>query len=339
MPRTGVSYDKVSACIQVLEQAGLRPSIRNIRDRIGRGSLTTIAEHKRTYDADREDGPAETLPDPIAQGLMKGAEAYWHELVEAAQAEIDRAEEKAAELIASAQQATTDIKEQCDALQDELGSARATQSELETAVRALTGERDALEAQRQEHALSIAKLTEALKAAETLAEERSTQITALHAALDRERAEHAQLAEQLNERIDAQALDHARELAANQEQLGDLNQRLSAASNDAEMQREAAQQLKTELAKRDDAAVRLQSDTDRLNADVSALRKDNRALTTANGKLQEKADTVSVTLRELKDNQATLIAEKDARIADLLDTVATLKAAAKRRAPNKKPAN
>lgn len=336
MPRTGVSYDEVGASIHSLEQAGMKPSIRNIRESIGRGSLTTIAEHKRTYDADRDDGPTEALPDPLAQSLMKGAETYWHELVEAAQADIDRANQKAAERVETAQQATADIKEQCDALQDELGGARATHGELESTVRALTGERDALESQCQEHALSIATLTEALKAAEAMGDERRSQITALNGDLERERVEHAQLVEQLNERIEAQAVDHARELASTQEQLSDLSQRLGDAVSEAETHRSTAQQLTADNAKHDDAEARLQSDIDRLNDERRALVKDNRALTSATGKLQATVDAAAANVSQLKENHAALVAEKAARITDLLDAVANLKAAAKRRAPKKK---
>ncbi len=89
MPRTGVSYDDVAESIHVLEKAGLKPSIRLIREKLGKGSLSTIAEHKRAYDIEAQKGPAESLPDPIAKGLIKGAEAFWQELVEAAEDEID----------------------------------------------------------------------------------------------------------------------------------------------------------------------------------------------------------------------------------------------------------
>lgn len=98
-------------------------------------------------------------------------------------------------------------------------------------------------------------------------------------------------------------------------------------------------EIATRRATRDESEARLQSDIDRLNEEVSTSRKDNRALTTAHGKLQEKADTVSVAIRELRDNQAVLIAEKEVRIADLLNTVATLKAVAERRSPKKKSAD
>ena len=83
--------------------------------------------------------------------------------------------------------------------------------------------------------------------------------------------------------------------------MGDLGQRLGDAVSEAEAHRNTTQQLAAENAKRDYAEARLQSDIDRL-----------------------------------KETHAALVAEKAARITDLLDAVADLKAAAKRRAPKKK---
>ena len=77
MPRTGVTYDDVAESIHTLEKAGLKPSIRLIREKLGKGSLTTVAEHKRAYEAERAEGPTEALPDPIVKHLIKGAQAYW----------------------------------------------------------------------------------------------------------------------------------------------------------------------------------------------------------------------------------------------------------------------
>ena len=57
MPRTGVTYDDVADSIHRLEKAGLNPSIRLIREKLGKGSLTTIAEHKREYEIANADTP------------------------------------------------------------------------------------------------------------------------------------------------------------------------------------------------------------------------------------------------------------------------------------------
>ena len=41
MPRPGVSYDDVAQSINVLQMTGLNPSIRMIREKLGKGSLVT----------------------------------------------------------------------------------------------------------------------------------------------------------------------------------------------------------------------------------------------------------------------------------------------------------
>ena len=48
MARTGVTAEEVAAAVESLQSAGLAaPSIRMIRQKLGRGSLTTLARHKR----------------------------------------------------------------------------------------------------------------------------------------------------------------------------------------------------------------------------------------------------------------------------------------------------
>ena len=131
MPRTGVSYEEVSAAITALEKAGLTPSIRLIREKVGSGSLSTIAEHKRTYDAEKASGPGPDLPDTVATGLINGAKAFWQELVDAAEAQIEVVQAKAVADFDEVHQELSVTKDALIAAREKVGDCQATIYELE----------------------------------------------------------------------------------------------------------------------------------------------------------------------------------------------------------------
>ncbi len=135
MPRTGISYDDVSDSIHTLEKAGLKPSIRLIREKLGKGSLTTIAEHKRRFESERDVGPSDSLPDPIARGLLVGAGQYWQELVDAAELEIDATRQAADSQVEELKTRLDTALQVTSTLQDELGSKLSAMDRLEKSLK------------------------------------------------------------------------------------------------------------------------------------------------------------------------------------------------------------
>jgi len=90
MPRTGLTSADIASAYDALVDAGLQPSIRAIRERLGNtGSLKTIADHVRALKAERWQAPGPALPDPLLQSLVSGAAEFWSELAEAADAHIE----------------------------------------------------------------------------------------------------------------------------------------------------------------------------------------------------------------------------------------------------------
>lgn len=95
MPREGVTLGQVEEAIDTLRGQDKKPSYRNIRSLIGEGSLTTIANHVKELERQRQleamplgsDRPI--LADPVIKALHAGAEATWSELLAAADAVIE----------------------------------------------------------------------------------------------------------------------------------------------------------------------------------------------------------------------------------------------------------
>lgn len=309
----------------------LNPSIRHIREQLGnKGSLTTIAEHKRDFEAERADGPTEALPDALTQGLLKGAKVHWAELVEAAQADIDRAESAAAEAVTAAQAAEVAALEERDTLRDRLGESQATLGERDKSLSTLHTEYDALSKAHQQQSIRLATVTESMKAATVRADERLTQINKANQDLAKADTEQ----QRLNDRIDTQANDHARETATLREQIADQVARLARAIKTEESLTTELKTVKNHNAELDKNDALLRAEIGRLGGDNHELNDDNSRLKTLCGDLKSKVDVGDHLFAELKQVHAKLIDEKDARIADLTRELAAAKT--RKRKPNKK---
>lgn len=70
MARPGVSYDEVVRCIEQLRKVGNEPSIIAIHQLLGRGSFSTITEHRKKYLAlQPSDLASGRLPEPLLLAL------------------------------------------------------------------------------------------------------------------------------------------------------------------------------------------------------------------------------------------------------------------------------
>ena len=313
MPRTGVSYDDVAESIYMLEKAGLKPSIRLIREKLGKGSLSTIAEHKRAYDIEASQGPTEALPDPIAKGLIKGAEAIWQELVDAAQDEINAAQSRAEAEIAECQAHESALETELAAAKDENGTLVAALAERDQCVTALDGKLAEVTASLQSTEKDALRLKERCDAATAQADDKERQINAL-----REDLQVTQKGrEALDSHLEHQATDHARELATVMQKLAE--------------EKTARQANADALGKANTAAEKIHVEVNLARQQISTLEKDvarlEKALIVANkmAKVQVAQDKQSAAeIAGLKgeivaaiDSNVAMIQEKDARIADL----------------------
>jgi len=306
MPRTGVRYEDVVESIHILEKAGLSASIRNIRERIGKGSLTTIAEHKREYEIEKANAPREAIPDPIAKGLMSGAETYWQELVEAAEAEISMFQEAAdatvAELTARVSELESALADTQEALNTETLAKVATEDTLTAAESARSDLESQLQVLGTELSATSARLDEVRQAREKANGERDE----LAEQLNEVQGEVARLVE----RSDNAATKHATELAK-------LNTAFAEASagND---------ELAEQLVSAKDAADKASGIAQELEMRARTAEKENEGaqaiISRLGDELEEQRSSQAEIRTSLEAQMSTLFAlieEKDARVADL----------------------
>ncbi len=77
MPRTGVDYDTVKQTAVKLLSQGNSPSVQKIRDVLGTGSHTTIAEHLKVWRQEYANQQIQYLPANMPQELIAAMETLW----------------------------------------------------------------------------------------------------------------------------------------------------------------------------------------------------------------------------------------------------------------------
>ena len=126
MARSGVTYDQVAAVADGLEGEGIKPSIRNVREKLGTGSPNTIQKHLAKF---------RQLRPPTAAAAPELPQA----LIVAISAEIERAASAAR---ATVEERLVDAQSESDELAAEGEALEVERDSLVEQVEALTRERD-----------------------------------------------------------------------------------------------------------------------------------------------------------------------------------------------------
>ncbi|MEO0437328.1 MAG: DNA-binding protein [Pseudomonadota bacterium] len=288
MPRTGISYDDVADAIHALEKAGLTPSIRLIREKIGRGSLSTVAELKRTFEAERASGPGPALPDPITKQLIAGAHGFWAELVEAAEVEITAAREKA--------------QAEVESLAEQLAAAIEEVAELKDVLGARDNQIDALKKGAEAQAAAQAKLSEASQAKDVELARKQSELEAFKARKDElskdlrstKEAQTAADAERaaLTERLEQHAAEFAKDKATLQKHFNEYKDRLVTMSDEGRQANQARRDAEKAAAAAEEKASASEREKQRLNRELVDARNEVRYLTDKLGEVRGELETL-----------------------------------------------
>jgi chromosome segregation ATPase len=141
--RIGVTYDEVAAIADQIVAGGAEPTIRNVRDRLGRGSYSTIHRHLTAWRDARP--PASSAIPQLPPSLLQEIERVLTKAVAEARAEIE------ARLVLSQAEAKD--------LSDAMGELEVEQERLQGYISNITTQRDALAVKNEAQASDIARLT------------------------------------------------------------------------------------------------------------------------------------------------------------------------------------
>ena len=203
MPQHGVTLVEVEAAVQALRAAARPVTTRSVRHALGdRGSLTTLSTHLRTVrqreaEQEGESRPSLALPDAVVEGLVRGAERYWAEINDAAEAIVAQAQAQAQERVDAARGAAREAREAEEGARAAQAKTTKTLAETEGALEALRAAHDALEEEHRALEVTLGLAEERARGAEELAAERKEAIAQRDALLSRTQGELTQTREAL----------------------------------------------------------------------------------------------------------------------------------------------
>lgn len=155
-----ISYDDVATAATAITGEGGKPTLRAIRERIGRGSLGTIQDHYRRWrEGLGRQQLASHLPPALEQAILAFASDESARVRTGLQADMDAAQQTAGELAQDNDRLTEVLEQQStqlDAMKTELakltGQVEQMQSQLEVSMKdsqaAIAAERERAEAAR-----------------------------------------------------------------------------------------------------------------------------------------------------------------------------------------------
>lgn len=139
MARTGIHYTDVKqAAIQLLSQ-GIAPSVQKIRDKLGTGSNTTIADHLHTWREEYATKEIHHLPADMPKELISAIEILWQTAMEQAASQLSAIKQGLEEQKSQLQQekaimasSLLELQSQVSRLQQDLEIKSAQQHVLQT---------------------------------------------------------------------------------------------------------------------------------------------------------------------------------------------------------------
>ena len=295
MPQHGVTLVEVEATVQALRAAARPVTTRSVRHALGdRGSLTTLSTHLRTVrqrEAEQEDEARSrlALPDAVVEGLVRGAERYWAEINDAAEAIVAQAQAQAQERVDAARGAAREAREAEEGSRAAQAKTAETLAETERAFEALRAAHDALEEEHRGLEVTLGLAEERARGAEELAAERKEAIAQRDALLSRTQGELMETREALE--------GHRAEAAARE---SEHSKRVAEVESERRTAEAAGEQLRVRLGAMESALDRVTTERE----EAIASCEESRKLRDTERRAQAQTERELATFRERCDGLA-----------------------------------
>ena len=136
MARPGISFDDVrEVALQLLGQ-GVHPSIQKVREVLGTGSNSTIAEHLKNWHRELNDAPKTVLPPSVPETVGAAFAQFWRVAAEQAEANFQTQREQANQDILLAEQVRDEAMEKMEHAHSEVKALQRQMEQLEARYKA-----------------------------------------------------------------------------------------------------------------------------------------------------------------------------------------------------------
>ncbi|NJN46087.1 MAG: hypothetical protein HC808_05950 [Candidatus Competibacteraceae bacterium] len=105
MARPGIGYEEVKAAAVKLLEQGVNPSIQRVRELLGTGSNSTIAEHLKRWQQECTERPHLAVPAAVPEAFANVVESFWQVALEHADARYQQLRTEAEHAVNTAEQA------------------------------------------------------------------------------------------------------------------------------------------------------------------------------------------------------------------------------------------
>lgn len=284
MARPGICYDDVKQAARQLLEEGSHPSIQRIRERLGTGSNSTIADHLKRWQQELAETRHTALPPALPEAVLQATTAVWQAAVEQAHTTYQEHRQQADQQVAQAEQA------RAEAL-THLARAQSVSANLE---QQLTASQTEIR-QLQDQLLLEQERRRTAEAAIAVAEQQVAEAVERTAAVRQEGQERLASLEQLIQQLRTDA----------QRQQEDANQRLT-------YERERGEANETRLLRLlDQARTEHTAERQTLNTSLHASQQRETDLRRQWQTLQQEQATLQVALSVADTRQQALIEERD----------------------------
>jgi chromosome segregation ATPase len=209
MSRPGVDYETVKQTAVKLLSQGIAPSVQKIREELGTGSNTTIADHLKVWRDEYAKKTIHHLPANMPKELISTFEVLWQTAMEHAQnqlAEYKKAVESECEAALQkekeAEKAVADIQLKLEGLsctlENEISNKQKIAVELAIANDRLIKQEEALTAQKNQYEDRLKRVYEEKDNLITECQRLQVEIKTLHEKLASQAEEHKRLLAQQN---------------------------------------------------------------------------------------------------------------------------------------------
>lgn len=142
----------------MLQAQGSAPSIQRVRELLGTGSNSTIADHLKRWQRELTATPALALPPGAPESVLEALQTFWHIALTQAQTHFDSEREQAAAEVAAAQAARQQALVEQQQAEAERDAEQAHNQQLQQQLRQL---QDTLLLEQERHNAAVAALAAA----------------------------------------------------------------------------------------------------------------------------------------------------------------------------------
>jgi len=309
MARPGVSYYDVAQAANAIQAANEYPSIDRIRQKLGTGSSTTIANHLKQWKAEHMpsvvDVPKTTLPMPLLSQLQ----SFWDELRNSAQKAF---EEKEAHYQQQIKSLTAKLAAHDSELEDAKVSANAQSKRINDLEQALEASQNNV----NQHASGISQLKSDHSALNQTLEGKNETIASLQEQLSNVTSSLEYFHTAAQKQRDEETLKHASQVNRLEQTIQQLNQQKQADN-------ERFQQLLLEHERSGFRVEQLELDTNQTKSELVSKIEESA---THKAKLEESTTLISNLQASLGEKDQNLIKlEQKQRDLELQHNELTLK--------------